>query len=95
MATNYELPEEVDEKRLECLEKEVEMKTFKSNVRVPIPCVPEACLALSSLSCYTPLMSLIFSLAASPLVAVLRPVSLRLSFTSHESVPRENFWYPG
>ena len=32
MATNYELPEEVDEKRLECLEKEVEMKTFKSNV---------------------------------------------------------------
>ena len=32
MATKYELPEEVDEKRLRTLGKEVEMKTFKTNV---------------------------------------------------------------
>ncbi|XP_078365616.1 ras-related protein Rab-38-like [Oculina patagonica] len=32
MATKYELPEEVNEKRLRTLGKEVEMKTFKTNV---------------------------------------------------------------
>ena len=32
MATKYELPEKVNEKRLRTLGKEVEMKTFKTNV---------------------------------------------------------------
>ena len=32
MATKYVLPEEVDEKLLECLGREVEMKTFRTNI---------------------------------------------------------------
>lgn len=34
MASNYELPEEVNDKRISSLEKEVEMKTFKTNVEL-------------------------------------------------------------
>ena len=37
MASNYELPEEIDDKRLKSLGKEVEMKTFKTNVELERP----------------------------------------------------------
>ena len=49
MATNYELPEEVNEERLRTLEMEVEMKTFKTNWTsdghwlVKIICVGNTC----------------------------------------------------
>ena len=37
MASNYEFPEEVNDKRLRSLGKEVEMKTFKTNVELERP----------------------------------------------------------
>ena len=45
-------------------------QSTKSKARLDIPWLPEACLALSPLSYYTPLMSLTLSL----LIASLRPV---------------------